>query len=74
MNPLPIAFYDRPQPHIRDRYTPYLIPDSISVESDNYFIYLATPSNYPDILPSDDPNTLSFMNKYLPLLVRVKRG
>ena len=67
-----ITIYDIPRMHKRARYTPYLLPDAISVASENYFSTLTTPSDSPYLLPSDDPNTLHVMKKYLPLLGRVE--
>ena len=40
----------------------------------NYFSTLTTPSDSPDLLPSDDPNTLHVMKKDVTFLGRVKRG
>ena len=50
-----------------------MIPAAISIASENDFITLTTPSESPDLLPSDDPNTLHVMKKCVPLLGRVKR-
>ena len=65
--------YRSPPPHKRVRYTPYLIPAAISVASENYVSTLTTPSDSPDILPTDDPTTLHAMKKDVPLKVRVSR-
>ena len=74
MNLPPITIDCRPRPHKRSRYIPDLLPVSISVASENTFSTLATPSDFPDILPSDDPNTLRVMSKYSPFLDRAKIG
>ena len=74
LNLPPITFNDIPRPHKRNLYTPYLIPAAISVASENSFITLTPPSDSPDILPSDDPNTLRVMKKGVPFLGRVKIG
>ena len=70
----PITIDDIPHPHKRARYTPYLIPAAISVASENDVSTLTTPSDSPYILPTDDPNTLNVMKKYMHLKGRVHRG
>ena len=57
--------WKRPPPHKRARYTPYLLPAAISVASENYVSTLATPSDSPDILPTDDPNILHVMKNMI---------
>ena len=74
MNLLSVAFDDRPRLHKITRYTPDLLPAAISVASEKYFSTLTTPSDYPDLLPSDDPNILHVMKKDVPLLGGVKIG
>ena len=61
MNIPPITIDDRSPPHKRARYTPDILPDAISVASENSVSTLTTPSDSPDILPTDGPNTLNFM-------------
>ena len=63
-----------PQPHKRSQYTPYLLPAAISIEYENSVSNLTTHYDYPDILHTDDPNTLHVMKKYVPLKGRVNRG
>ena len=70
----PIIIDDRPPTHKRARYTPDLLPVSIYVASEDYVSTLATPSDSPDILPTDDPSTLYFMKKSMHLEGRMKRG
>ena len=55
-------------------YTPDLLPAAISVASENSVSTLTTPSDLPDILPTDYHNTLHVMEKYMPLEGRVHRG
>ena len=74
LNVPPITFNDRPRPHKRARYTPDLLPAATYVAYGNYFITLTTPCDLPDLLPSDDTNTLHVLKKYVPFLGRVKRG
>ena len=66
--------YDILRPHKRSRYTPDQLPAAISVASENSVSTLTTPSDSPDILPSDNPNTLYVINKDAPFEVRVNRG
>ena len=73
LNLPPITFDFRPLPHKRAHYTADLPPAAISIASENDFITLTTPSESPDLLPSDDPNTLHVMKNFVPLLGRVKR-
>ena len=70
----PITIDDRPPPHNRARYAPNLLPATISVASEKSVSTLTTPSDFPDILPTDDPNTLHVMKKYDPFSGTVKRG
>ena len=53
---------------------PNLFPDAISVASENSVIALTTPSDSPDILPTDDPKTLHVLNKDVPVKGRVQIG
>ena len=70
----PITIDNRPRLHKRARYTPDLLPYAISVASEDYVSTLTTPSDSPDLLPSDDLNTLYVMKKYVPLKGGVNRG
>ena len=70
----PITFDDISLPHKRARYTPDLNPAAIYVASKNSVSTLTTPSDSPDLLPSDYPNTTHVMKKYVPLLGRFNRG
>ena len=70
----PITVDDRPPPHKRARYTPDLFPAAIYVASENYVSILTTPSDLPDILPTDGSNTLHVMKKYVPLTCIFHRG
>ena len=62
----PITIDDRPLLHKISQYTPDLLPSVISVASENSVGTLTTPSDSPDLLPSDDHNTLHVMKKYAP--------
>ena len=70
----PITIDGTPPPHNRARYAPYLIPATIYVASENSVSTFTSPSNSPDILPTDEPNTLYVLKKYLPLKGRFHRG
>ena len=70
----PITIDDRTHPHKRARYTPDLLPAAISVSSENSVSTLTTPSDSPDLLPFDDPNTLHVMKKVDSFQGRVQRG
>ena len=74
LNIPPITFDDIPRLHKRARYIPYLLPDAISVASEISFSTLTTPSDSLDLLPSDDHNTLHFMNTVVPVRGRVYIG
>ena len=74
LNLPPMIFDDTPHPHKRARYTPYLISAAIYISLGNYFSTLTTPYDFPDILPSDNPNSIRVMNIYVPVLDRVHRG
>ena len=50
-----------PHPNKRTRYTPYLIPDAISVASEKSVSTLTTPYDSPDLLPYNIHNTLYIM-------------
>ena len=69
----PITIDDRTPPHKRSQYTPDLLPAAISVASENSVITLTNHSDSLDLIPTDDPNTLHFMKKYVPLKGRVNR-
>ena len=73
LNLPPITIDDTPPPHKRAQYTPDLLPDEIYVVSEKYFSTLTTPSNFPDLLPSDNTNTLHVMKKYVTFKGRVNR-
>ena len=73
LNPPPINFDDITHPHKISRYTPDLFPAAIYVAPENYFSTLTTPSDSPDILPSDDTNTLYVMKMVVPILGMVCR-
>ena len=70
----PINFDDRPRPHNRALYTSDMTPANVSVVSENSFSTLTTPYDYPDLLPSDDPNTIHVIKIDLPVLGRRQRG
>ena len=74
MNTPPITIDDRPPSHKRAQYTPDLLPAAISVAYENSVSTLTTPSDFPDILHTDYPNTLHVMKKYMPLKGRVHSG
>ena len=59
--------------HKRARYTPDMIPATISVASENYVGDLTNPSDSLDILITDDTNTLNIIKKYTPLKGSVHR-
>ena len=69
-----IIIDDIPHLHKIAWYTPYLIPAAISIDSGNYVSTLTTPADYPDILFSNDPNTLHVVGKDFPFQGRVHRG
>ena len=70
--PSPLMIY--PPTHKRVWYAPDLLPASISIASTNSVSNLTTPSDSPEILPTDDPNTLHVVNKDTPLEGRVHIG
>ena len=70
----PITIDDRPPGHKRARYAPNMLPAAISVASEISVSTLTTPSDSPDILPTDDPKTLHFLKKDVPVKGRVHRG
>ena len=74
LNLPPITIDDILRPHKRSRYTPDLLPAAISAAPENYGSTLTTPSDSPDLLPSDDPTTLHDMEKDVTLLGRVNIG
>ena len=71
---LPSTLMTTTPPHNRARYAPYLLPDAISVASENSVITLTTPSDSPYLLPTYDPNTIHVLKEYVPLKGRVHRG
>ena len=70
----PITIGGRPSPQKRSQYAPDLLPDAISVASEYYVITLTTPSDFPDLLPTDDTNTFHVVKKYMPLRFRLNVG
>ena len=70
----PITIDDRPPLHKRARYASYLLPDDISVYSENSGSTLTTPSYLPDILPTDGQKNVHDMKKGQPVNGRVHRG
>ena len=72
----PITIDDIPRPYKRARYTPYLLPATISVASENYVSTLADPSDSPllILITSNYPNPSHAMKKGGPYFVRVKIG
>ena len=74
LNLLPITFDDIPRLHKRARYNPDLLSAARSVASENSFSTLTTPSDFPDLFPSYDTNTLHVMNMDVTLIGRLKRG
>ena len=71
----PITIYDRPPPAPkRARYSPNLLPATISVASENSVSTLTTPSYLPDILPTDGQKNVHVLKKGLPVNGRVHRG
>ena len=73
LNLPPITFGDRPRPHKISCYTPDLLLAAIYFATGISFSTLTTPSDFPDLLPSVDPNTLHVMNMYARVLGRVHR-
>ena len=71
---LPSPLMIHPPTHKRDRYTPDMLPASISVASKNSVSTLTTPSDSMYILPTDDTDTLHVMKKDAPYSCRVKIG
>ena len=71
---LPITIDDRPHPHKRAQYTPDLLPAAISAASENYVSTFNTAYDSPDLLPSDDTNTLHVMKKDVHFQGRVHIG
>ena len=69
-----IAIDYRPRPHKISQYTPDMLPDAISVDSENYVSTFTTLSDSPNILTYDDHNTIHVMKKYVPFKGRVNRG
>ena len=73
LNLPPITFDDRPRPHKWSQYTPDLLPDDISVASENYFNTFTTPYDLPYLLLYDGPNTLHGTNMDVSVRVNVHR-
>ena len=69
-----ITIDDRPRPYMRAGYDPDLIPAAIFVASEKYVSILTNPSDFPDLLPTDDTNTLHVLKKYVTLKGRVHIG
>ena len=69
-----ITIDDRPPLHKRARYAPNLFQAAIYVASENSVSTLTTPSDLPDILPTDGPNTLHVLKKDVHMKGRVHRG
>ena len=65
MNISPIRIYDKPLPHKRSHYTPYLLPVAISIVSEDYVITFTSPYYFPRLLllPSGDTNPPHAMKK-----------
>ena len=70
----PITIDDRPPPPKRARYAPNLLPATIYVVSENSVSTLTTPSDLPDILPTDGQKNVHVLKKGLPVNSRVHRG
>ena len=70
--PSPLMIY--PPPHKRARYAPNLIPAAIYVASENSVSTLTNPYDYPDIIPTDDNNTIHVLKKDVHLKGRLHRG
>ena len=68
-----ITIVDRPPLHKIARYSPNLLPATISVASENSVSTLTTPSDFPDIFPTDVPKTLHVLKKGLPVKGLVHR-
>ena len=64
---LPSPLMIDPPPPKRARYAPNLLPATISVASENSVSTLTTPSDLPDILPTDGPKNLHVLKKYVPV-------
>ena len=58
----------------KSRYTQDQHPAAISFASANSVNTLTTPSDFPDLLPSDDPTTLPAMKKYVTFQGRLHKG
>ena len=65
LHPTPINIDDIPHPHEIYQCTPYLISSAIYVASESSGSTLTNPRYSPYFLPSDDPNTLYVMKKYV---------
>ena len=74
MNLPPITIDDRPPPPKRARYAPNLLSATISVASEKSVSTLTTPSDLPDILPTDGQKNVHVLKKGLPVKGRVHRG
>ena len=70
----PITIDDRPPPHKIYQYTPDMLPATINVAYKNSVSTLTNPSNFSDILPTNDTNIIHVMKKYEPYIGRVERG
>ena len=71
---LPSSLMIDPPPYKRDQYAPNMFPAAISVASENSVSTLTTPSDSPDILPTDGTKTIHVLKKDLPVKARVHIG
>ena len=71
---LPLPLMIDPPPPKRARYAPNLLPATIYVASENSVSTLTTPSDLPDILPTDGQKNVHVLKKVLPVNGRVHRG
>ena len=69
----PITIDDSLPPPKRARYAPNLLPATISVAYENSVSTLTTPSDLPDILPTDGQKNVHVLKKGLPVNGRVHR-
>ena len=70
---LPSPLMIDPPPPKRSGYAPNLLPDTISVASENSVSTLTTPSDLSDTLPTDGQKTVYVLKKGLPVNGRVHR-
>ena len=76
MNIPPINIYYIPRLNKRSRYTPDLLPATISVSTKNSVVNFTNPYDWSKLLllPSDDPNHRQAKKKYEPYRGRVRIG